>query len=279
MQALGYLELKLAWELFQKGPETLSEHERNRLDEVARRQDSIEQRILSSPLAASIIVPQATLEQRLNEIRQRYPSTDDMTNDIKRSGLNAESLARAVERDLKIDTILDKVASTVSAVTEVEAEIYYRLHPEAFDRPESRKLRHILITFDNPAEKSKALDTLESLRASVKNRFHSELSEAFGRAALCHSQCPTAMDGGLLGIVKRNQLYTELEPAAFALAEGEISQVIESPIGLHILYCEDILPSGLLPFAEVRSKIVERLTDKRRREVQRRWIKEPEIFS
>jgi hypothetical protein len=74
-------------------------------------------------------------------------------------------------------------------------------------------------------------------------------------------------------VVKRGQLYKELEPAAFALAAGEVSTVLESPIGLHILRCDEILPSGLLPFAEVREKIIERLTDKRRQQAQRDWIK------
>ena len=57
----GYLELKLAWELFQKAPETLSEPERGRLLEVARKQDSIEQRILGSSEAANVVIPAATV--------------------------------------------------------------------------------------------------------------------------------------------------------------------------------------------------------------------------
>ena len=82
------------------------------------------------------------------------------------------------------------------------------------------------------------------------------------------------MEGGLLGTVKRGQLYSELEPAAFALAQGEVSTVLESPIGLHLIYCEEIPPFGMLPFAEVSEHIIERLSDKRRRDAQRSWIKQ-----
>ncbi len=71
MQQLGYLALKLSWELFQKGPETLTEPERHRLDDVARKQDSIEQRILASAASANVIVPAATLASRIAEIRRR----------------------------------------------------------------------------------------------------------------------------------------------------------------------------------------------------------------
>lgn len=263
----GYLELKLAWELFQKAPETLSEPERGRLLEVARKQDSIEQRILGSSEAANVVIPAATVAARIGEIRLRYPASDDFAQDLARRGLDENTLGEAVERDLRVEALLDKVASAVPAVTTVDAEIYYRLHPEAFDRPEARQLRHILITFENDRQKAKAASQLEALRSTVKN------VEKFSQAALRHSQCPTAMDGGKLGIVKRQQLYAELEPAAFALAEGEISGVLESPIGLHILRCDEIFPSGMLPFAEACPRIVERLTDKRRREAQRAWIK------
>ena len=263
----GYLELKLSWQLFQKAPETLSDPERNRLLEVAARQNTLEQRILASAEAATVVVPAATLAQRIAEVRQRYPSEDDFLHDLERSGLNEATLGEAVERDLRVESVLEKVASASEPVSAVDAEIYYRLHPEAFDRPEARQLRHILITYNNDKEKAKALAQLDQLRSTVKN------AQKFAEAALRHSQCPTALVGGKLGTVKRQQLYAELEPAAFALAAGEISAVLESPIGLHIIRCDEILPSGMLAFAEVRQRIIERLTDKRRSEAQKAWIK------
>ncbi|MBS1145307.1 MAG: nifM [Proteobacteria bacterium] len=264
----SYLELKLAHELFKKAPGTLSEAEQARLGEIAGKQARLEQRILASAAAANVVVPQATIDTRLAEIRQRYANPEEMAADLERNGLDPDKLAEAVERDVRIEAVLDKVASKVPAVTEVDAEIYYRLHPEAFDRPEARRLRHILITFSNPVEKATARGTLEKLRTTVKD------ADAFGKAALRHSQCPTAMEGGQLGTVKRQQLYPELEPAAFSLEVGVLSEVLESPMGLHLLYCDEILPFGMLPFDEACPRIIEKLTEKRRRDAQRDWIKE-----
>lgn len=267
MHGLNYLELKLSWELFQKGPETLSEPERHRLDDVARKQEVIEQRILASAEAASVVVPAATLANRIAEIRGRYASAEDFAQDLERSKLDESSLAGAVERDLRVEAVLEKVAAAVPALTEVDAEIYYRLHPEAFDRPEARRLRHILVTFEGAADKVQATHKLEKLLLTLQT------PEQFAEAALRHSQCPTAMEGGQLGVVKRGQLYAELEPTAFTLDAGAISPVLESPIGLHILRCDEILPWGMQSFAEVRDKIIEHLTDKRRRDAQREWVK------
>jgi peptidylprolyl isomerase/peptidyl-prolyl cis-trans isomerase C len=262
----GYLELKLSWELFAKPPEALSEPERTRLVKVAARQDSIEQRILESAEGAHVAVPDATLTTRLDEIRKRYAGAEEFAQDLQRSGLAEAELEAAVQRDLRVEAVLEKVASDAAPVSAVEAEIYYRLHPQSFDRPPTRRLRHILITSDNAVEKGRARSQLEALRRALKD------AEQFGAAARLHSHCPSALEGGQLGIVKRQQLYPKLDAAAFALSAGQISRVVESPIGLHIVRCDEILPSGMLPFSAVREKIVEHLSDQRRRQAQRDWI-------
>jgi peptidyl-prolyl cis-trans isomerase C len=263
----GYLDLKLAWELFQKAPETLSASEQGRLSAVAARQQAIELHILASDEAAGVVVPAETLATRLAEVRARYTEEEEFLADLDRLGLDQTSLAAAIERDLRVESVLERIAADTPPVSRVEAEVYYRLHPEAFDRPEARRLRHILMTFNSPLEKIAVRQQLDGLRGTLDS------VDAFADAALRHSQCPTALDGGTLGVVKRAQLFETLEPAAFSLLEGEVSTVLESPIGLHLVYCEQVFPSGLLPFDEVCERIVEHLGDKRRRNAQRDWIR------
>lgn len=263
----AYLALKISWELFEKAPDLLSSAERQRLDEIARRQEKIEHRILSTLEAAAIIIPADTLKQRFEEIRRRYPSEEEFERDMAAIHLDEVTLKQAIERDLRVESVLERVASAVSAITDVDAEIYYRLHPDAFDRPEARRLRHILMTYSSAVEKVCIHEQLSKLGQTLKS------ADDFARAALKHSQCPTAMDGGMLGVVKRQQLYEQLEPVAFSLKSNEISPVLESPIGLHLIRCDEIFPSGMLPFHEVRERIIEKLIDKRGREAQRAWIR------
>jgi peptidyl-prolyl cis-trans isomerase C len=263
----GYAELKLSWALFQKAPEMLADAEFAKLARIATRQSAIEQTILASPEAANVIVPGTTLATRIAEIRARYQDEDEFRQDMQRIGLTEDGLKQIVELELRVEALLDKVASKVPALSSVDAEIYYRLHPEAFTPPESRRLRHILLTYNDPKQKLKVLGQLQVLRSTLEN------AEKFGEAAQRLSQCPTALSGGELGVVKRQQLYAELEDAAFALQEGQISEVLESPIGLHILRCDEIFPGGTLPFVEVREKIIERLTENRRSAAQKEWIK------
>ncbi|MBI2306943.1 MAG: nitrogen fixation protein NifM [Rhodocyclales bacterium] len=262
----AYRELKLAWELFGKAPAALSPPEREHLRTVALRQRALERRILASREAAAVIVSEHAIDGRQAEIRRRYASDAEFAGDLARSGLDAGRMRLALAHDLRIEAVLEKVAAEVPPVSAVDAELFYHSHPEAFVRAEARRLRHILLTYDGAGERARISAELAALRM----RLHD--AEAFAAAALRRSQCPTALHGGELGVVRRGQLYAELEPAAFALAAGEISAVLESPVGLHLLRCDEIFPTLRVPFAEAAADIAARLGERRRRERQRQWL-------
>ena len=94
----------------------------------------------------------------------------------------------------------------------------------------------------------------------------------FAEQAMKHSECPTAMQGGLLGKVPKGQLYPELDAVLFTMKAGEISEIVESPIGFHILYCEAVDQAGPVSFAEAKLKIKTKLEERRRRRCQRMWL-------
>jgi peptidylprolyl isomerase/peptidyl-prolyl cis-trans isomerase C len=263
----AYLDLKLSLTLFQKSPRSLDEAESVRLREISGRQARIEAAILASPEALNVIVPEATLESRLEEIRQRYPKLEEFIDDMRQNGLTEAALTEAVTRDICIEAVLERIAAQAPPVSETEAESYYREHPAAFTRPETRRIRHILMTFDKAAQKEAVMTRLEALRARVKN------TEDFAAAALEHSQCPTALEGGVLGAVRRGQLFPELDAAAFALAEGELSTPQESPVGLHLLFCETIHPETILSLADAKPRVIARLAEARGKNRQQAWIK------
>lgn len=265
-----YLTLKLSSELFRKSPGNLEPDERQRVDRVAARQLKIEQRILSTVEAAQVILPASSLERAVAEIRARYPGEEEYLADLYNSSLDPQRLAAAIERDLKVEAVLDRVASQVAAVSDIDLEIFYLLHRERFHRPENRTLRHILVTI-NPAlsgsDRVTARERIDAIRCRLRKS-----PERFAEQALKHSECPTAMQGGLLGTLQRNQLYAELEAVAFALAPGELSDVVESPMGFHILHCVAIEASCELPLSAVREKIRDYIGDSRRRASQKAWI-------
>ena len=266
----SYLRLKLSQELYRKPPSMLEPVERRRVDSVAARQRSIEQRILSSAEAAQVVLPASSLSQALAEVRGRYGSDEEFLADIESSGLDHEGLMSAIERDLKFDAILDGVASRIADVSETDIEIFYLMHRDKFCRPETRTLRHVLVTINESLkgnDRASARRKIDNVRARLLKS-----PERFAELAMRYSECTTAMNGGLLGVVEKGQLFPELEKAAFALNVDELSRVVESPVGFHVIHCVAVESASEQPLAVVREKIRTHLIESRRRAAQKEWI-------
>jgi nitrogen fixation protein NifM len=271
----AYLVLKTATGLYGKGTSALSAEELAKAERLAARQLDLEARVLASPEARDVAVPEATVAAALAEIRGRYPDDEAFQNDLAGNGLTVAQYGAALERELRVDAILEKVASRAAKVSDVDVDLYYQFHPDEFMRPEIRRARHILITVN------------ETLPENGREAAHRRITEIaarlakdpkrFEEQALKHSECPTAMQGGLLGEVVRGKLYPELEAVLFAMQAGEIGPVVESELGFHILHCDEIRPAGPVPLAQVRAKVREMLEGRRRRICQNAWIKNLKI--
>lgn len=268
---VAYLVLKTATSLFGKGTAALSSAELEKVEQLAARQLDLEAKVLASPEARDVVVPEATLQAALAEVRGRYTDDEAFQNDLAGNGLSVGQYAEALARELKVEAILEKVASRSAKVSDVDVDLYYQFHADEFMRPEIRRARHILVTINDdlagnerPAARQR-IDEIATRLAKDPKRFEEQ--------ALKHSECPTAMNGGLLGDVVRGKLYPELEAALFALAEMEIGAVIESEIGFHILRCDEVRPAGPVPLAQVQDKVRAMLETRRRRICQNAWLK------
>lgn len=265
-----YLALKLAERLYHKPLEALAADELKRVGSVAAQQQEIETLILSTTEAGSVILPAATIEACLAEIRGRYASEEDFRADLLRIGLDAAALRQAVERDMAVEAVLEKVGARAAAVSDTEVEIFWFMHKDRFRRAETRELRHILITINEQLagnERDAARDKIDAIRERLLKN-----PERFAEQALKHSECPTAMNGGLLGRVPRGQLYAELEAAAFAMAENTLSEPVESELGWHLIRCDAIHAERQSQLAEVRQTIRDHLEQQRRGMCQKSWI-------
>ena len=168
---------------------------------------------------------------------------------------------------------LDAQGLGLSSATDVDAEIFYRVHLSRFVRPERRTLRHILVTFTNDTERQAALTLLNNLRNRIAD------ADDFGDCAMRHSHCPTALEGGILGTLPRGKLYAELDAVAFDLAAGALSVTVETTVGLHLLRCDKIFPAITASFLDVRERILDSLNEVRRKSAIKDWVRNLGISS
>ena len=270
--ALAYLELKTAQSLFGKSPTELAEDERQRVRALADRQYGLEARVLRAPEAGDAMVPAASLQAAFEEIRKRYAEEDEFIADLARNGLDQAAFNAALEREMRVEAILEKVGARAPQVSEIDVELYYHYHPDQFRRPETRLARHILVTL-NPTLPDNTEVAARSRIEAIAARLEKS-PRRFEEQALKHSECPTALQGGRLGDIPRGPLSPELDAALFSLTAGQISAVLESPLGYHLVLCEAITPERVLSLNQARGPIRARLEKNRKRICQQAWLKQ-----
>lgn len=141
-------------------------------------------------------------------------------------------------------------------VTDEEIQNYYQQNQIFFAVPEKRRARHILFKVkagasaeDKAAKRQRAEEVLEQAKAG----------DDFAGLATIYSEDSSASKGGDLGFFGRGQMVKPFEDAVFAMQPGEISDIVETKFGYHIIKLEEIKPASFKPLEEVRSSIAAKL--------------------
>jgi peptidyl-prolyl cis-trans isomerase C len=272
-----YHLLRTATARFQRNIPALSRDELADAERQAQRSFALEEQVLNSAEARAVLIPDTQLQRSFQAVKQRYDSQHELEADLERNGLDSRQLRQALRRELIFDAVMQRVGARHAPITDADERLFYELHHERFDIPETRSARHILITInddypENRREAARArIEAIdERLRAQANDP--AALLNAFIDDARKGSECPTAMEGGQLGTLNRGQLYPALDAALFELEAGQLSGVLESELGFHLLLCEAIHPAKTLPFEQVRARIHQALEQRRRKEQQRQWL-------
>ncbi|MCK5768895.1 peptidylprolyl isomerase [Algiphilus sp.] len=152
---------------------------------------------------------------------------------------------------------------------EARAREYYEANSEEFRPPERIAASHIFWQAPSDDDKKRVREEAESVLEQLRN------GAEFGALATEHSQDGSRYARGELGTFKRGDMAPGFEEAAFALKEaGDISGIVESRFGLHIIKLDKRYPNAVPPFEEVRGRIVQRLRNEFRHEKVSAWLKD-----
>lgn len=146
-----------------------------------------------------------------------------------------------------------------SHVTESEARQYYEANSARYQEPEQRRASHILLRADpnDAAALSKARAEAERLLKEVKSA-----PDRFAELAGKHSQDPvSAAQGGDLGNFTRETMVKPFADTVFSMKAGEISNLVQTEFGFHIIRLTSVTPGTKLSFDVVKPEILEELSE------------------
>lgn len=175
---------------------------------------------------------------------------------IDRDSVVRERVERLVNSQLATELLKREVTDKIK-VTDSDARIYYELNKDDFKAPETVRARHILVNAGKTAtedEKEKAREKAEGLLKRLKD------GEAFDKLASEFSDdTASKAKGGDLGFFEKGKMIPAFESALVSLKPGEMSGIIETRFGYHIIKLEERKDAHIRPFEEVKKQITEKL--------------------
>ncbi|MFO1405831.1 MAG: SurA N-terminal domain-containing protein [Azonexus sp.] len=231
--------------------------------------------ILSRTLSDKVLALQA--EKR--EVREFRLAVEDYVGKVKLEADAARKYYDANPRQFEVPEqaqaefavlSMDAIAAQVT-VPEADAKAWYEGHKDRYNAGEERRAAHILLGFektDKASAKAKAESVLKEVRANPA---------AFADLAKKYSDDPgSAAKGGDLGFFPRGAMVKPFEDVAFSLKEGDISGVVESEFGFHIIKVTGVHGVKGKPFSEVRGEIE---TELKRTAASRKFAEAADSFT
>lgn len=217
-----------------------------------------------------IAVPDADIDSSVFGMARQLGGMDKLRAQLKRQGLTESVFREQIRRGRRVDMLVAQITADVGEPTEEECREYFEEHRSEYEKAERVLAQHILITpkDSSPEAKKAAREKLEEIRARVK------AGADFGDEASAHSDCPSGKNGGSLGWFSRGMMVKEFENAAFDMAVGDVSDIIETQFGFHIIYKTDHEAPAEAEFSDAADSIRDLLLHSRRGDAISEFVSE-----
>ena len=222
----------------------------------------------------NIRVPDEEIRQAIDDVRKqnKIPNQEAFLAALSSQGLTFEQYRAQLQEQIEKLRLISMEVRAKVLVGESEMRSYYAANIAKYSEDESYRARHIFFksgAASSPSERATTRTTALAVLADAKGgKDFIELAKAF-------SEDPAARkDGGDLGSFKKGDMQPELEKTILSLKPGEVSDLVSTTIGLHIIKLEAIQPGVVKPFESVKGEIEEILYRKKSEERFNQWAKE-----
>ena len=237
-------------------PDRRDEIFRNALDGL------VNLKLLSQEVKArGVTGDEQVVAEEIKKIRSRFQTEDEFTKALAAQQMTADRLKTEMQTQLGINKLMESEASGASPVTDTDVKDFYDKNPERFKKPEQVRASHILFkTEGDEAAKKKARASAESVLKQAKS------GKDFAALAKEHSSDGSAQQGGDLGFFVKEQMVAEFSNAAFAMQPGQISDIVESQFGYHIIKVTERKAPEPVALDQVSPQVKQFLTQQRQKE-------------
>ena len=177
-------------------------------------------------------VPDAEVDERLAQMKKQVGGAKKFDALLQQQGLTEVALREQIRAGRRVDKLIEQVVASVAEPTEDEMRAHFVGHQDEYVRPERAQAQHILVrpAGDDEAARTVAKTKIEEIRTRV------QAGGIFADEAAAHSECPSGREaGGSLGWFSRGMMVPAFDEAAFSMKVGDLSGIIETQFGYHII--------------------------------------------
>lgn len=223
---------------------------------------AMKQKILDNLIAREILKQEAAKEgfkadeaevtAQMDGVKKKFASEEEFKNALTKMNVTESTIRDQFAAEIVLRKLIEKNVADKIALGPNEAKDFYDQNPEIFKTPEMMRASHILVKVDQGAsaeDKAKALEKIKDVQKRVQG------GEDFAEVAKQVSDCPSKEHGGDLDFFQRGQMVGPFEDAAFALKSGQVSDIVETEFGYHLIKATDRKEPGVMPFDQMKERI------------------------
>jgi len=226
--------------------------------------------LMQESSARHIEVADTELDARLADFKKQFPSEEVFTQMLQKQNLTVDQLRADARKDMQVAKMLETEVNGKISVQPQDVNAFYEQNPDKFKQGERVRASHILIRTPENAD-AKAKDAARAKAGELLKEVKS--GKDFAELAKANSQDPgSAVNGGDLGYFQQGQMVGAFERAAFALKPGEVSDIVETPFGFHIIKVADKQAAHTVPLEQVKPQIEQYLQNQQRQQKTQAFI-------
>lgn len=202
-------------------------------------------------------------------------SFDDLKSLIESQGQDFDMWKKRMQLDkrIAIDKLIEIRGLGKMEIDDTEALDYYNANKDSFNMPEQVKASHILITPDT-SDPNMDPNKADAIAREKAEKLLKEIKDGadFAELAKANSDCPSSRNGGDLGFAERGNWVKPFSDAAFALEQGQVSNIVKTQFGYHIIKVTDRKNEGLQSFDEVKDNITKWLKGQKQQDLMKKYF-------
>ncbi len=225
------------------------------IDEVKKNLPKLEEKALDQAIGAKLLLDEsarldvpvsgADIDAEVAKVVQQVGGEENYKKALAAQNISEEQFRKELEKGVKVNKLVEQACASVADPTEDEVAAFYEAHKDEYVEPEQVLCQHILVKGSDDA----ALDKIKAIRARIV------AGADFAEEAKKHSDCPSGQQGGSLGWFGRGMMVPEFDKAAFEMKKGEVSGVISTQFGYHIIYKAGHKGGGKQTLVDVHDQI------------------------